>query len=307
MHFRPWPIAVFLVFLSVVGASAPAMCGQQQSKRVRPSGHGGIGPHILGAWDFHFASRKEPPCRRGTRLIIDQHGKDQGMRVEFKDLRLKRLPATQDTVASKPEERVSVGLQKQLMVDDYIIAEKENVTRELGKVTKCGIVLEPTLPTDFVPPGNPVTGRAADCFDQILWDPIVQKYRLTCRTDMAGSGGTKEYRSTRIMVHDNGNDLRKYPTAWKTIADKIVVDDPKKEKNPWGNPRLQFNWMTCWIYYGGASERHYSIGRDMMIGLVKLRLKPAWKNDEDLSTLNGKVVRIRFRLRNALLYAFQIQ
>tara|TARA_Y100001933_G_scaffold107803_1_gene108058 strand:- start:11540 stop:12283 length:744 start_codon:yes stop_codon:yes gene_type:complete len=34
-------------------------------------GHVGIGPHILGAWDFHFADRAEPPCQRGTRLTID--------------------------------------------------------------------------------------------------------------------------------------------------------------------------------------------------------------------------------------------
>ena len=37
-------------------------------------GHVGIGPHILGAWDFHFASRKEYPCPRGTRLVIDPDG-----------------------------------------------------------------------------------------------------------------------------------------------------------------------------------------------------------------------------------------
>lgn len=37
-------------------------------------GHVGIGPHILGAWDFHFARRQEPPCHRGTRLVIDQAG-----------------------------------------------------------------------------------------------------------------------------------------------------------------------------------------------------------------------------------------
>lgn len=34
-------------------------------------GHVGIGPNILGAWDSHFASRKEHPCLRGTRLVID--------------------------------------------------------------------------------------------------------------------------------------------------------------------------------------------------------------------------------------------
>ena len=38
-------------------------------------GHVGIGPHILGAWDFHFAKRREYPCKRGTRLVIDENGK----------------------------------------------------------------------------------------------------------------------------------------------------------------------------------------------------------------------------------------
>ena len=37
-------------------------------------GHVGIGPHILGAWDFHFATRREYPCERGTRLRIDTDG-----------------------------------------------------------------------------------------------------------------------------------------------------------------------------------------------------------------------------------------
>ena len=37
-------------------------------------GHAGIGPQILGAWDFHFATRKEFPCHRGTRLVIDERG-----------------------------------------------------------------------------------------------------------------------------------------------------------------------------------------------------------------------------------------
>lgn len=37
-------------------------------------GHVGIGPHILGAWDFHFASRHEPGCPRGTSLTIDAGG-----------------------------------------------------------------------------------------------------------------------------------------------------------------------------------------------------------------------------------------
>lgn len=39
-------------------------------------GHVGIGPAVLGAWDFHFGrkSRTEPPCPMGTRLLIDEDG-----------------------------------------------------------------------------------------------------------------------------------------------------------------------------------------------------------------------------------------
>ena len=46
-------------------------------------------------------------------------------------------------------ELVPVGLQKQLFVDDYVIAEKQNVTHELGVVTKYGVVLGSSLPTDY--------------------------------------------------------------------------------------------------------------------------------------------------------------
>ena len=380
-------------------------------------GHVGIGPHILGAWDFHFTKRKEHPCRRGTRLVIgpDEKGvsskidvavtladirprkwndvrviargnhfqffingklaseftdnaasgrldkgvirlqiHDRGMHVEFKDIRLKRLSP------------IAVGLQKQLLVDDYVIESKENVTRELGKVKKVGIVLKPSLDTDFHPSwkkpdgtpvgldfgyytsvfrnektgkfqmwymayrssgvgyaeskdgihwtkplvgkggknnivhlsqgfsctvdptlpwghaekykgaadfadrgcrvalcyspdgihwsnyngGKPVSHRAADTHNQLLWDPISKCYRLLTRTDLGGQGGVSESRSTRIMTHTAGGDLKKHPTAWKTVIDKICVEDPGKEKNRWGKPRLQLNGMTMWIYEG---------------------------------------------------------
>lgn len=35
-------------------------------------GHVGIGPEILGAWDFHTPGRTEHACFRGTRLVIDR-------------------------------------------------------------------------------------------------------------------------------------------------------------------------------------------------------------------------------------------
>ena len=45
-------------------------------------GHVGIGPRILGAWDFHFARRTEYPCERGTRLVIDEAGSGRHERIQ---------------------------------------------------------------------------------------------------------------------------------------------------------------------------------------------------------------------------------
>jgi len=264
---------------------------------------------------------------------------------------------------------VPVGLQKQLLVDDYVIAEKQNITRELGKIDKHGIVLKPTLPTDFHPtkpypdylsevahdlgyrttvlwneeqekyqmlyrasaedvtgyaeskdginwikplisedgksnlityrgetkgtfyeasfmidptvswghpekykaafnPGNTmcaigysadgihwkgyndgesVTGRAADAHNQILWDPIAERYLLLTRTDLGAEGGKTEDRATRIMAHNKGNDLLAHPKAWETLV-TIAVDDPRGERTPAGVMALQMESMTVWIY-----------------------------------------------------------
>ena len=44
-------------------------------------GHVGIGPQILGAWDFHFATRREFPCERGTSLTINEDGTAQAEKI----------------------------------------------------------------------------------------------------------------------------------------------------------------------------------------------------------------------------------
>ena len=44
-------------------------------------GHPGIGPHILGAWDFHFGTRTEYPCPRGTKLVIFADGETKHTRI----------------------------------------------------------------------------------------------------------------------------------------------------------------------------------------------------------------------------------
>ena len=495
---------------------------------------------------------------------------------------------------------VEVGLQKQLLVDDYVIAEKHNVTREAGQAKKYGVVMKPTLPTEFqtgkvhdgpdggkgvegvqeshfcwfwspywntekkifqmwymgsnqphtglcyaeskdgfnwtrpniskdgktnvvnwesparifrsgingvtvtIDPnlpygspekykvafcpmagpcqthlgysadgtnwkfynqGKPVTGRAGDTNNQIMWDPLKKRYLLQCRQDFAGGGGLGEHRGVRIMEHSEGNDLINHPTAWKTLTtfalndpDKTVIPGtktpqrqihtfpmwfyegvwfgltdvlvatnkhvpdgeqdyhtrhkrgvwefymapsrdavnydftaaayPRKALIPRGPPgsydkdcvRPPSNIVTHndehWIYYLATNERWGCHRWDARLALAKLRLdgfffleakekpgtvvtrpfklegdklqvnvdakagwvqvelldetgkeipgfsgkdateyqavdnlrlKPAWKDNKDLSALKGKVVRIRFRLRNARLYAFQIQ
>lgn len=45
-------------------------------------GHVGIGPQVLGAWDFHFAKREEYDCKRGTRLVIDEDGATHSSQIE---------------------------------------------------------------------------------------------------------------------------------------------------------------------------------------------------------------------------------
>lgn len=268
-------------------------------------------------------------------------------------------------------EWVPVGLQKQLLVDDYVIAEKHHITRSLGQPRKLGVVMGPTVPTDFDPvetfpeglpqtggyyefgrrlsvlwnekrqtfqmlyrasaealtgyaesrdgiqwtkpmvsqegqsnlishrgksrgtfyeasfmidptvpwghpekykaafnPGNTqcaiaysgdgihwtsynegrsVTGRAADTFNQILWDPIAERYMLITRTDIGAQGGLKESRASRIMVHEKGNDLAHHPTAWKTLVN-LNVDDPEQKISPAGVPVLQMESLNLWVY-----------------------------------------------------------
>ena len=264
-----------------------------------------------------------------------------------------------------------IGLHKQLLVDDYVIAGKHNITRVLGQPKKLGVVMKPSTPTDFDPvrtfpnglpktggyyefgrrlsvlwnenrqtfqmlyrasaealtgyaesqdgilwtkplvsqdglsnlishrgknrgtfyeasfmidptvpwghpekykaafnPGNTrcaiahsadgilwksynegrsVTGRAADTFNQILWDPIAKRYMLITRTDIGAEGGLKESRASRIMVHEEGNDLKAHPTAWKTLVN-VNVDDPEQKITNAGVPELQMESLNVWVY-----------------------------------------------------------
>ena len=45
-------------------------------------GHLGIGPQVLGAWDFHTPGRREHRCFRGERLVIDEKDKPTLTKIE---------------------------------------------------------------------------------------------------------------------------------------------------------------------------------------------------------------------------------
>ena len=90
---------------------------------------------------------------------------------------------------NESNQRVEIGTRKQLFVDDYVVAELNNVTLVPGVATKHGVVMEPTLPADFAsgaphegPDGRDDEqdgGESAFCwFWSPYWDSDVGKFRL---------------------------------------------------------------------------------------------------------------------------------
>jgi hypothetical protein len=89
------------------------------------------------------------------------------------------------TSIASGEELALVGLQKQLLVDDYVIAEKHDVTREVGQAKKHGVVMAPALPTDFqsgkvhAGPDGGFGFESPFCwFWSPHWDPNTKMFRL---------------------------------------------------------------------------------------------------------------------------------
>lgn len=90
--------------------------------------------------------------------------------------------------------------------------------------------------------GRPVTTRAADTYNQILWDQLANTYRLFTRTDFGSAGGSTELRGTRSMT----NPVPKLqPTDWKLVRAWNFSKEGKHEPR-----RRQIYATTCWIYEG---------------------------------------------------------
>ncbi len=90
--------------------------------------------------------------------------------------------------------------------------------------------------------GRPVTGRAADTYNQIIWDEDARTYRLFTRTDFGTAGGRTEWRGTRSMVNE---DVKRDPTAWKTVRAWAFDRQGPQERD-----RRQVYALTDWIYEG---------------------------------------------------------
>jgi hypothetical protein len=90
--------------------------------------------------------------------------------------------------------------------------------------------------------GDPVTHRAADTCNQILWDEAAQTYRLYTRTDFGTMGGAGEIRGSRGMVNP---DVKADPTNWTTTSEWIFDREGEDETD-----RRQIYGLADWIYCG---------------------------------------------------------
>ena len=230
---------------------------------------------------------------------------------------------------SSAADNVEVGLRKHLFVDDWVVAEKYGVVRELGKVVKqnsgkpvfegyfYGTVLHDegkfkmwyrgnpygyaesidglqfkkisllkgldpahhNTSSFYIDPnetdpvhrykicyaylrphaavlgysadgihwkayndGKPVTHRAADTYNQIVWDSKAKVYRMFTRTDFARPANGLEVRGTRDMVNPN---IKSNPRNWRTVREWKFGKGPEDEIY-----RRQIYALTDWIHEG---------------------------------------------------------
>lgn len=103
--------------------------------------------------------------------------------------------------------------------------------------------------------GRPVTYRAADTYNQILWDPTADHYRLLTRTDFGGAGGADELRGHRTMTN---KDPWRNPTNWKTVGEWNLDKTGKRRQiyaaTHWIHERYHFALLSVYEWPGDLSE-----------------------------------------------------
>ncbi|MCY2966230.1 MAG: hypothetical protein NT069_21800 [Planctomycetota bacterium] len=90
--------------------------------------------------------------------------------------------------------------------------------------------------------GRPVTGRAADSYNQFLWDPNARAHRLFTRTDFGTAGGAGEIRGTRSMANSRLNES---VTDWHVVSEWKFDREGNREAG-----RRQVYAVTGWIWRG---------------------------------------------------------
>ncbi len=89
--------------------------------------------------------------------------------------------------------------------------------------------------------GEPVTSRAADTFNHLLWDDLVGQYRLYTRTDF-GDDDAREIRGNRAMLNP---DIKTDPSNWTTVHSwRFDREGPDEFR------RRQIYALADWIYEG---------------------------------------------------------
>jgi hypothetical protein len=99
-----------------------------------------------------------------------------------------------------------------------------------------------------------VTGRAADTYNQIIWDQSANTYRLFTRTDFGTGGGPGEIRGTRSMTNP---DVNAAPTAWTTVR-SWQLDNASRHQvysmTDWIYENVHFGLVSVYDYPGDLSE-----------------------------------------------------
>jgi len=88
--------------------------------------------------------------------------------------------------------------------------------------------------------GKPVTGRAADTYSNLIWNPMQKAHEFHTRTDFSWLGGWREIRGLRAL---SNRDIIADPAKWKTKSEWYLDLKGKKEKD-----RRQVYYLTTTVY-----------------------------------------------------------